>query len=698
MDQTLVDAEGIRRAGTAVDAGRSFDWELPEVSGAHLRFAWSAREIRGEARLVVELLPGLGEGLARGIAGWTHSFPAAPVAPILWNEDVVLPGGSGPRRLRLRVEPATPFFLSDLRLVWPESSPGAVVLLLFDTTRRDAVGFGGCKDPSTPNLDAILRDAWKATRAYAPASWTIPSVASLLTGRVPAAHEDADGSPLGIVPDITTLAEDFRRAGWSTAAFTANPTVRAENGFAAGFQTFFTTPLEGASITMPGGETIKHVPGWLEAHRGEPFFLLIHLLDPHDPYIRFDRPRGYTPFDPDYRGPIVGDEVNRLQLGEMPRPEPSGVRHLSALYHDEVALSDGLIGRLWDAQPAAERSRWTVVFTSDHGEEFGEHGGWKHGPALFDEVLRVPLAIRPGGGRRFPDVPSDTLVSLLDVLPTVEQLAGLPRPGRPLDGASLIDPVSWRRGALPAITMLTGGAPRAVIVRRERKLFFFDRLGTRGIPDPVKDPAGYRLALRLPELMPGLGCFDLAADPGETRLKPVDRSSFPADWRAVERAMGRTRRGIEMRVVGARSPSALVVTVEGLSREASLEPFALEENDRFSWNRTPSGRTLTAELDLSDGIDGFRFEDPSTSGLRVRIGDAGGCAELRLAGSRPLALLPGQPREISRGAIPETIPLFDTPGGCAGVFLWKATGRPPTRTEAEKEEAWEKLRALGYLH
>jgi hypothetical protein len=150
--------------------------------------------------------------------------------------------------------------------------------------------------------------------------------------------------------------------------------------------------------------------------------------------------------------------------------------------------------------------------------------------------------------------------------------------------------------------------------------------------------------------------------------------------------------------VGSRSPSALEVTVEGLSPEASLEPFALEQNDRFSWSRAPSGRTLTARLDLSDGVDGFRFEDPSTSGLRVRIGDTGGCAELRLAGSRPLALRPGQPQEVSRGAIPETIPLFDTPEGCAGVFLWTATGRPLTRTEAEKEDAWEKLRDLGYLH
>jgi Sulfatase len=696
--QTLVDAEGIWRAGAIVPAGGSFEWELPEAPDGRLRFSWSSPEIRGDTRLAVEILPDGGAGPARSVARLTRSFSPAQAPPVFWDEDVALAAGGARRRLRLRLEPAAPLFLSDLRIVRPDPSSDAVLLVLFDTTRRDAVGFDGCKDPSTPNLDAILRDSWKAGRAYAPASWTIPSVASLLTGRVPAAHEDADGSPLGIVPGIPTMAEDFRGAGWSTAAFIANPTLRVENGFAAGFATFFTTPLEGSSITLPGGETIKHVPAWLAAHRGEPFFLLIHLLDPHDPYIRFDRPRGYTSFDPGYRGPIVGDEVNRLQQGEMPRPSAAGVRHLEALYHDEVSLADELVGRLWNSEPGQERSRWTVVFTSDHGEEFGEHRGWKHGPALFDEVLRVPLAIRPGAGRRFPSVPPDTLVSLLDVLPTLEQLAGLPRRERRLDGASLLDPASWRRQALPPMTMLTGGAPRAAVVRRGSKLLFYDRLGTRGIPDPVKDPPGYRLARRLPDLLPGLGNFDLAADPGEAKLLPIDRGSFPADWRAVERAMAHTRRGIELRLLGAGSPSALQVTVGGLTVGASVEPFALEENDRFSWSRSPSGSALTAQLDLSDGLDGFRFDDASGADLSITVGGAETCAQLHLTGTRAVALSPGRPQSLPRGAIPETIPLFETPGGCAGVFLWKAAGRPRARTKAEEEENWKRLRALGYLH
>jgi len=694
---TLVDAQGISRSGLLVPAGAPFDWELPGPRKGRLRFSWSSPQRRGEVSLTVEVLPEAGASRSRSIARRIRSFPAAPAAAAVWNEDVELEARGAKPRVRLRLDPPGPLFLSDLRLVEPGLGAPAVVLVVFDTTRRDAVGFGGCPDPSTPNLDAILRGAWKAERAYAAASWTIPSVASLLTGRVPAAHEDADGSPLGIVAAVPTLAEDFRRAGWSTAAFVANPTLRPENGFAAGFTTYFTTPNEGASITLPGRETIRRIPEWLAAHRGEPFFLWIHLMDPHDPYTPVDRPRGTTPFDPGYRGPIAGDEVNRLQLGDPPTPSAADVRHLEALYHDEVRLDDLEIGRLWGETPEPERSRWTVVFTSDHGEEFGEHGGWKHGPALFDEVLRVPLAIRPGVGAGTLSAPAAALVSLLDLLPTLEELSGLARPGRALDGASLLDPASWSRQSLPPVTMLTGGSPRAAVVRRGGKLLFFDRLGTRGIPDPAKDPPGYRLARRLPGVLPGLGRFDLTADPGERRLLPVDRTSFPEDWRAVERAIAHTRRGIELRVVGGGgATSALELTLSGFGGEASIEPFALDENDRVSWSGPASDRTLHARLDLSDGVDGLLVEEVSGPDLRIAV--SGGCAQLRLAGARPVALEAGRLQAVPRAAVPETIPLFETPDGCAGVFLWKAAGRTRVRTAAETEEAWKKLRALGYLH
>jgi arylsulfatase A-like enzyme len=678
----------VAREGIAVPAA-GFQWALPEGARGRLRLAWTATERRGPVSLEAEVL-GEGQKTPQRVGRARRLFPQTG-PPVFFEEDFEFSASRG-ARLRLRTTPAGALFLSDLRIVRPHPSADALVLLVFDTTRRDAVGLYGCPDPSTPNLDAIFRGGFKAQRAYAAASWTIPSVASLLTGRVPAAHEDSGGTPRGIVPGIATLAEDFKRAGWSTGAFLANPTLRAENGFAAGFTTFFTTPYQGASITLPGSETVKLVPRWLSAHRGEPFFLFLLLLDPHDPYTPGDRPRGVTPFDPGYTGPIVGDEVHRLQIGLLPRPSDSDIRHLTALYHDEVRLADHFFGGLWSAfEPELDR-RATVVFTSDHGEELGEHGGWKHGPSLFDEVLRVPLLVRPGNGRRLPLLPSGTLVSLLDVLPTVEALLSLPAPSRPLDGKSLLDADVVRRDALPPVTMLTGGPPRAAVVRREGKLVFFDRLGTRGIPDPAKDPDGYRLARRLPEILPAFGRFDLSSDPGEKKLLAADEASLPEDWRAIEHAWSGAREGLEIRLLG--GPAKLSILIEGFAQDARAEPFARKETDRFEWGCRASGCTLAAEVEIKRDVEGFSVSGaPSDLALIVD----GGCAELVSEGAPARRLEPGRAQAIPRDSVRTTLARLAHSKDCVGISLWRSLGRRDLPAQ-DTDEAVRKLRALGYLH
>jgi len=688
--QVLVDAERVRHEGVGVS--NTFEWTLPESARGRLRLCWTSTERRGDVSLVAELLPSRG-GSARTIGRVARRFPGGTGAPVFFDEDWKLPSPGTGSQLRLRLDPAGTFFFSDLRVVQPDPRVDAVFLLLFDTTRRDALGLYGCPDPSSPNLDAIFRGAWKASRAYAPASWTIPSVASLLTGRIPAVQEGADGAPLGIVAGMATIATDLRRAGWSTGAFIANPTLHAGNGFAEGFTTFFTTPYELSSITLPGGETARHAPKWLASHRGEPFFLFLLLMDPHDPYTPPDRSRGSTPFDPDYKGSFTGDEIHRLQIGQLPRPSERDIRHLRALYHDEVRYADSKVGELWNALDAKERERATVVFTSDHGEEFAEHGGWKHGPALFDEVLRVPLLIRPRAGRPLPAAPQDALVSLLDLLPTIEALAGLPAPTRPLDGRNLLEPGAPERASLPAITMLTGGGARAAAVHRDTKLVFFDRLATRGVPDATKDPDGWLLSRRLPGLLPALGRFDLAADPGETRLLAIDERSFAADWRAVEQAIAGTREGLELRFLGAAGSPPLRVKVEGLPPGAAVEPFALEESDRFAWRLSPAGGVLTATLDVAADVDGFLATGPE-SGLKITV-ESEGCAELTLAETKPL--ISGRSEEIPQAAVRAALPRFERHGGCASVFLWRAP-RKERITPAGTDEAIKKLRALGYLH
>jgi arylsulfatase A-like enzyme len=692
----LTDSEGVSHLGELVRPGSSFVWSLPEAARGSLRFAWSVADGGGDAALSVDLLPEKGEGKSRSVGRVARRFPTPPAEAIVFDEELPLRVPATGWRLRFRLESSGSLFLSDLRVVRPVRTAESVILVVFDTTRADALGLYGCEDPSTPNLDAIFRGAWKADRAYAAASWTIPSVAALLTGRVPAVHEGPDGSPLGIAPGVETIAADFARAGWSTGAFVANPTVRASDGFGFGFTTFFSTPYEPSSITLPSSRTLRLVPRWIAAHRGEPFFLLLLLLDPHDPYTPPDRPRGFTPFDPQYRGPIVGDEIHRLQIGSLEPPPPDGLRHLKALYHDEVRFADRELGRLWERLERDRRSHATLVFASDHGEEFGEHGGWKHGPTLFEEVLRVPFLIRPAEGRRSPPLPSNGPVSLLDVLPTIEELVGLPMPRRPLDGVSLFRPEARQRTVLPPITMLTGGAARAVVVRKASTLFFFDRLGRRGIPDARRDPDGYHLAKQLPQRLPALGRFDFGSDPGETRLLPPDPKTFPTDWRAIEHSIGGTRKGLELRFLGDASAVPLSIEIRGLSARAAVEPFALEKDDRFSWRPSRSDRRLEARLVLQSDVDGFLIENAGEGDLTLTVSSGEACAIL---GERDGArLLRGSSTTIPRSAIGTNPPRLDHPANCAGVFAWESPGRNPDLFPSEQSEAWKKLRALGYIH
>jgi arylsulfatase A-like enzyme len=682
-----VDAEGVAHEVFAAPAS-GFEWTLPEGAEGRLRFSWTAAAGKQSAvGLDISLLVRSGQGVEL-VSRVLRSFPENGAAAF-FDEDIAVLAGRGDR-LRFSTTPPGEIFLSDLRIAQPDPRADALVLIVFDTTRRDAVGLYGCRDPTTPNLDALFRGAFQAERAYAPASWTIPSMASLLTGRVPAAFEGQDGAPRGILPGVPTLADDFRRAGWSTAAFVANPTLHAGNGFSRGFTTFFTTPYAPASIALPGSETVKHAPGWLAAHVGEPFLLLLLLMDPHDPYTPADRPRGQTPFDPGYAGPIVGDEVHRLQIGALPRPPERDIRHLAALYHDEVRLADSFFGGLWrQVEPDLGR-RATLVFTADHGEELAEHGGWKHGPALYDEVLRVPLLIRPGNGRRLAPLPPGALSSLLDVLPTVEALLSLPARERTLDGLDLASPSAARRDALPAITMLTGGPPRAAVVRGTSKLVFFDRWSSRGMPDPEKDPDGALLARRLPELLPAFGRFDLSSDPGETKLLPADASRLPYDWRSIEGAWSGTRDGLEIRIVGA--PGPLSLEVDGFPADARAEPFGRKPEDRVDWSCRAGRCRLVAELHPEGAVQGFSIAGPPAD---LTLTAKGACATLMLPEARLLS--PGELQGIARSAIGGALPGFVPPKGCAGIFFWRSAGRRDLPPE-DADEAVRKLRALGYVH
>jgi arylsulfatase A-like enzyme len=373
-----------------------------------------------------------------------------------------------------------------------EPRPNLVVYLV-DALRSDRLGLYGCERPLSPHLDAMAVDSIVFTDAVAQSSWTKAAVASIFTGLWPREH-GVNGPDDRLPEDLPTLPERLHDAGYRTAAIVANAYVGRPFGFARGFDHFeFIEHTRGRSEVLH-----ERVTAWLDGLPDDdrPFFLYVHTIDPHAPYA--PPPPYLERFAGEVVDPSVGEveTVRGLVLGTVD-PSPALTRDLRALYDGEVAANDASFGRLLDElenRGALDRS--VVVFTSDHGEAFGEHGTFTHGLDLYREVLAVPLVVRlpggAGGGRRV-----DATVQHIDLLPTLLGLAGV-------EGAA----------ELPGSVLLDGGGeprelpPRAVLAY----LDYWGRTGAAAIRD------GWKLIEpRSAAFGTGSELYRLPDDPGETR-------------------------------------------------------------------------------------------------------------------------------------------------------------------------------------
>jgi arylsulfatase A-like enzyme/Flp pilus assembly protein TadD len=345
------------------------------------------------------------------------------------------------------------------RSVAPAPEPARhVVLITIDTLRADAVGAYGASTARTPTLDGLARDGALFERAWAPAPITLPSHASLLSGRYPPGH-GARHNGMPVTASVPTLATALDAAGFDTAAFVSAYPLDRQFGLARGFDVYddeLPRTAEGQPINeRPGAETVDRALAWLRARGDARVFLWVHLFEPHAPYG--------TPGS----GPSV-----------------------HARYADEVATADREAGRLLAA--LGDRAASTlVVATADHGEAFGEHGESGHSIFVYDTTLRVPLVMRGPGVPPGTRVADD--VTLVDVAATVMALAGIDAP-LPGDGMSLVPALAG--AAVP---------PRALYAESFAPLFDFGWAGLRA----VREGAWKYIAAPRPEL------FDLGRDAGE---------------------------------------------------------------------------------------------------------------------------------------------------------------------------------------
>jgi arylsulfatase A-like enzyme len=315
----------------------------------------------------------------------------------------------------------------------------SILVLLVDTLRADRLGCYGADPSPSPTLDRLAADGVVFEQAIAQASWTMPSVATLMTGLHPVSHGVVAGShpgaaqlgfggdvdPAFLAGAIPTLAEAAIRAGITTAGVSGNPVVSRATNLARGFETFVEFGWDRERKHWPAAARINETfLRWLKANGRHRFLAYLHYMDVHDPYRPPDEFRPAPPAEA--RPRVVSGDVAPLALkirqGAPPLPAAE-VGHLRALYDGEIRYWDGELARLL---AAIDRDSTIVIVTADHGEEFQEHGKLKHGIHLYDELLRVPfVASGPGltPGRRVPEQ-----VQGVDFFPTVARLLGLSVP------------------------------------------------------------------------------------------------------------------------------------------------------------------------------------------------------------------------------------------------------------------------------
>jgi arylsulfatase A-like enzyme len=559
-----------------------------------------------------------------------------------------------------------------------EASRPNVILCTIETTRRDHLSIYGYERQTCPFLQKLAAESVVFERAYVNSSWTKPSIGSFLSGLYPSQHGAT--KLLSTLDDgAILLPELLRKEGYATAAFCAaravsDPAFNYDQGFDA-FADESATGFAGLS---------REALAWLDAGRPRPFFLWLHLLEPHEPY---DAPGGFRDvFDPAYAGPLRAERwLSKHTLRRMSL-EPADIEYVRARYDGELLYVDGGIEGL--VEQLKQRGLWDnalVVVSADHGEELYDHGDWGHGHTLYPELLGVPLMVKlprqQHGGTRVAG-----LASGVDIVPTVLAAVGLPVPGH-LPGVDLFGSAAT-----------SGGMPRDV---------HFAELWPMDPATP--DRPTYAVLTDRFEYIRAEGeagaaemLFDLEKDPGAREniaaARPELRERFA---RMVEE-----RYMTKGYVVAANGDSAGPHTVSGtvVSEAPIVRADGLRTEEGDSFEVAPDGKSLRLALKVAGDDDVVRFQtEPPNAAVTIELMLDGAAAPTELVHLGPLAgRCDGLPLAIPAQRCAVDADLNEARkygvGKELGVYIWR-TGTPHVGAAEAKpdEETLRSLKELGYL-
>lgn len=476
--------------------------------------------------------------------------------------------------------------------------PSGILLVTLDTTRADRIGAHGADGARTDAFDRVAAEGLLAERAWTPAPLTGPAHASILSGRYPPGHGLRNNGRNRLSDSIDVLPEILGRAGWRTGAFIAAfPLVRLF-GFSQGFEVFdddLGTGAGGQILSERRGDRVnaRAIPWLVESlarRREQPFFGWVHYYDAHEPY----RPPGQFALD------FAGRE-----------------------YEGEIAFADSQLAQLLKViDDAGATDEVIVLVVGDHGEGLGDFGEQEHGILLYEPMIHVPFALR-APGRVAPGTRLVEPVSLVDVLPTLLALVGVPAP-EGLDGIDVLAP--------PAAA---ASEPRLVVAEA---LYGHEEFGWSPL-HAVRRGDDKLIAAPVPER------YDLAADPREQR----NVVSGSDDDKLLARELQSILADSESRGIGAAPQATLdeaaleqlqslgYVGAGSAAGGTSLEVGGRNPRDEMETHR----RYLAASDLVLRGPEGCQAampilaelveKDPGNPEYRMRLGQAQSCAGDKVA-------------------------------------------------------------------
>ncbi|MBN1224477.1 MAG: sulfatase [Candidatus Aminicenantes bacterium] len=333
-----------------------------------------------------------------------------------------------------------PFWFNPI-IYRPKGNKPNIILISLDTLRADHIGCYGYHRRTSPNMDELAKESVLFQKTYAHSPWTLPSHVSMLYSLNSASHQ-VYYSTQKIDPSLPSLASLLKSQGYITQAFTGGGFVDSVFGFAKGFDWYEDVPER--SPKNEAEMLLATTASWVKENQEKPFFLFLHTFQIHGPY---DSPAPWNKA-------FLSDDAKWEKIGLMNFLESHGkdypftqaeIENIVSLYDGEILYTDEmLINPLVSLmKDLGIYDNSLIIITSDHGEEFNDHGGWLHSQTVYEEMLHVPLMIKFPNSR-FKGESVKTRCRLIDIMPTILEIASADYDKKSIDGESLMSLISGK--------------------------------------------------------------------------------------------------------------------------------------------------------------------------------------------------------------------------------------------------------------